>query len=58
MTRLRQDFGVASESRKNMFYAPVREASRRSHTQRVAATISAIQLRPIGIVSVPTVTWA
>jgi len=34
------------------------EASRHSQTQRVAATIKAIQLRAIGIVSVPTVTWA
>ena len=40
------------------FHAPDREASRHSHTQRMAATIRAIQLRPIGIVSVPTVTWA
>ena len=34
------------------------EASRHSQTQRMAATIRAIQLTPIGIVSVPTVTRA
>ena len=32
--------------------------SRQNQMQRMRATISAIQLRPIGIVSVPTVTWA
>src|SRR5262249_52658696 len=35
-----------------------RDESRHSHTHRTAATINAIQLRPIGTVSVPTVTWA
>ena len=33
------------------------DESRHSHTQRMAAMIRAIQFRPIGIVSVPTVTW-
>jgi hypothetical protein len=37
---------------------PSREASRHSHTQRMTATINAIQLTPIGIVIVPTVTCA
>jgi hypothetical protein len=35
-----------------------REESRHSQTQRTTATISAIQLTPIGIASVPTVTCA
>jgi len=34
------------------------EASRQSHTQRMTATASATQLTPMGIVRVPTVTWA
>src|SRR6266550_1176757 len=44
--------------RQTYLYAPGRDESRHSHTQRMAATIRAIQLTPIGIVSVPTVTWA
>ena len=39
-------------------HVPARDESRHSHMQRMVATISAIQLRPIGIVSVLTVTWA
>src|SRR5215471_3898200 len=35
-----------------------RDESRQSHMHRMAATISAIQLTPTGIDSVPTVTWA
>jgi hypothetical protein len=44
--------------RRHHLHAPDREASRQSHTQRIAATISATQLRLIGIVYVPTVIWA
>src|SRR5258707_10125661 len=42
--------------RQTYLYAPGRDESRHSHTQRMAATTRAIQLTPIGIVSVPTVT--
>ncbi len=34
------------------------EASRHSQMQRTAAMMSATQLTPIGMVRVPTVTWA
>ena len=37
---------------------PAREESRHSQIQRTTATIKAIQLTPIGIVCVPTVTCA
>jgi len=36
---------------------PAREESRHNQMQRTTATINAIQLTPIGIVSVPTMTW-
>jgi hypothetical protein len=38
-------------------HLPKLDESRHSHTQSIAATIKAIQLTPIGIVSVPTLTW-
>jgi hypothetical protein len=42
----------------NVYYQPLEFESRQNQTQRMRATINAIQLTPIGIVSVPTVTWA
>jgi len=42
----------------NVYYQPLEFESRQNQRQRMRATISAIQLTPIGIVSVPTVTWA
>jgi hypothetical protein len=41
-----------------LLHVPEREASRHIQMQRMAATISATQLTPIGIVWLPTMTWA
>jgi hypothetical protein len=47
MTRLRQGFGVASESRGNALQVPDREERRHSQMLSTAATIRAITLTPI-----------
>ncbi len=39
-------------------HVPVRDESRHSQIQRMAATMSATQLTPIGMLQVPTATWA
>ena len=48
--------GASLRARRSRVYAPVRDDSRRSQIQRMAAITSAIQLNAIGIVCVPTVT--
>jgi hypothetical protein len=47
MTRLRQGFGVASESRGNALHVPDREERRHIQMLSTAATIRAITLTPI-----------
>jgi hypothetical protein len=47
MTRLRQGFGVASESRGNALHVPGPDESRHIQMLRRAATIRAITLTPI-----------